>query len=151
MTTFRKDVPDEIHDGTALRRARRTWRFWIVVTATALSIVCCIAIVIVSFEVILLMGNDADARAMARILVSRIRSRDPAFKGVVENVSFWQNHRPASATALERLWNRQYPAIVGTVKSEAELDALRDLIRVVCEEHHYDAELVWAPVRVEDR
>jgi len=130
---------------------RRTWLRWLISAGTALGLVGGIVAILVSLQVLQLLTQDAQARGMWHTLGRRLRARDPQFKNVYENLSSWGNHRPQTATPIERLWNRQYPAVVGTVENDAQLEALRDFVRVVCAEHHYDPELVWMPVRVEPR
>jgi hypothetical protein len=96
-----------------------------------------------------LMWNDYKAKQMWNALGRRIRLRDPQFKDVYENLSFWQNGRPQNANAFEQAWNRAYPAVVGKVRNQEELDAVHDLIREVCDDYQYDPELVIVQVRIE--
>jgi hypothetical protein len=130
---------------------KRSWRFWVIAVTASLAIICFVCVGYAGIEILHLARNDAQAHTMARILAHRIRSRDPAFENVVENISTWHNGHDMPATACERVWNRHYAAIVGAVKTEAELAALRELIRSVCEEYHYDPELVAIRVRVEPK
>jgi hypothetical protein len=129
-------------------RGRRSRILWI--SIFVFSVICVTILVIAGAQLIILLGNDARARGMSRILAERFRERDPEFKDVwAGGLSTWENGRSMPATALEKMWNRHYPVIAGKVKSEEELARVRELIRVTCEEFHYDSNLVHFLTRVE--
>jgi hypothetical protein len=127
----------------------RKRRRWLLVALWTVGVFATLYVGYIAFELATLIRNDKKAEQMWMILGRRIRARDPQFKDVFQNLLPWSNGLNQPATATERAWNRHYPAVVGKVRSEAELSALRDLISDVCNEYQYDPELVVFLVQIE--
>ena len=134
-----------IASATPNRKARR----WLFVAGSIVGGLAIVYLGIAAVVLAVLMWNDYKAKQMWNALGRRIRLRDPQFKDVYENLSYWQNGRPQNANVFEQAWNRAYPAVVGKVRNQAELDAVHELIREVCDDYQYDPELVIVRVRIE--
>jgi hypothetical protein len=93
--------------------------------------------------------KDKDADRIASLIMAEIAQQGPHLRKVSYCYNFWASHRPPSATWLDRLWNRKYPCIAGTVTAEEHLNEVRDIIRKICEENDYDYRVVAFAIRLD--
>lgn len=121
------------------KRKLLTWCVAALLAVAIAAVVC-----VYSYQI----QREAEAHQIARE-VQRFTATNARFKEVVFSFSFWANHRPDSASFLDKVWNTMYPSIGGKVKTPNDLEELQRVIKVVCTQYRYDHRAIQISVALE--